>query len=140
MNEIDNSMFYQKIFNKVVQHLHDQGEPSIENGVCKYRGPNNTKCAIGALIPDSSYDPKMEGRGITKHVMSSLKHLFTDDNCNDDSKYFYTYDSNKHFLSLLQTAHDMWANGGELKWELEEIANDYRLDKTILEILNDDTN
>jgi hypothetical protein len=34
----------------------------------------------------------------------------------------------------------MWANGGELKWELEEIANDYHLDKTILEILNDDTN
>jgi hypothetical protein len=78
MNEIFNSMIYQKIFNKVVQHLHDQKEPSIENGNCKYRGPNNLKCAIGALIPDSSYDPKMEGRGITKHVMSSLKYLFVD--------------------------------------------------------------
>ena len=30
---------------------------------CLYRGPNGNKCAIGALIPDDMYDPKMDEYG-----------------------------------------------------------------------------
>ena len=30
------------------------------HGSCMYRGPNDTKCAVGCLIPDSVYKPGME--------------------------------------------------------------------------------
>jgi len=52
----------QKVFDTVVRHLLDQGQPSIdEDGHCAYRGRDGRKCAIGALIADEHYQPCMEG-------------------------------------------------------------------------------
>lgn len=53
-----------EIFNKVARHLIKQGGRAMENGVCRYRGPAGTKCAIGALIPDELYDPEIESKSI----------------------------------------------------------------------------
>jgi len=51
-------MTHQEIFDKVATHLIKQGRQSAtEVGGCVYRGPNNTSCAIGCLIPDNAYDP-----------------------------------------------------------------------------------
>ena len=51
----------QKIFDQVSKHLLTQMQSSIsESNGCLYRGPNNTKCAIGCLIPDSLYSPDIE--------------------------------------------------------------------------------
>jgi hypothetical protein len=62
----------QELFDKVVGHLAQQkvksalfNEPtaldSEGNWSCLYRGPNNTQCAFGVLIPDAAYTPFLEG-------------------------------------------------------------------------------
>jgi hypothetical protein len=49
----------QEIFDTVIAHLLQQGKQS-KSDVCLYRSDDGLKCAIGALIPDSEYDPDME--------------------------------------------------------------------------------
>lgn len=53
----------QEVFNKVWNHfVVNKSSPSVNvKGGCFYRGPNNTKCAAGVLIPDDLYSPTMEG-------------------------------------------------------------------------------
>lgn len=51
----------QKTFDTVMEHLRAQGRPAIYENRCRYRGPDGTSCAIGALIPDEAYDERMEG-------------------------------------------------------------------------------
>lgn len=63
----------QEAFDKVVAHLVEQKVPSSvtfhmtgpseidqPKAQCLYRGPNGLKCAIGCLIPDEMYFPKMD--------------------------------------------------------------------------------
>lgn len=50
----------QEVFNIVSKHLLDQGQKSIEFGMCQYRGSNGMKCAAGALIPDNEYNSSFE--------------------------------------------------------------------------------
>lgn len=46
---------------ETVKRVLDQGTVSINSeGTCLYRGPNNTKCAIGMWIPDEKYDMKFD--------------------------------------------------------------------------------
>jgi len=61
-------MIKQEIFNKVVRHLHEQGERALDKSgkVCVYRdgiGKNGKvlTCAVGCLIPEGLYDPACEG-------------------------------------------------------------------------------
>lgn len=52
----------QQVFDHVVRHLINQGAPAVtHHGACKYRMPNGTSCAVGCLIPEDRYDPRMEG-------------------------------------------------------------------------------
>lgn len=70
----------QETFNIVVQHLRAQKvrsttEPQrLGGGGCLYRGPNGTKCAIGALIRDEDYSSEMEGKtpreGIVREALT----------------------------------------------------------------------
>lgn len=53
-------------FDKVSEYLlaTTDGQSRLAEGeFCMYRGPNGNKCAIGALIPDYLYDPKMDKDG-----------------------------------------------------------------------------
>lgn len=44
-------MTEQEVFNKVWDHIINQGEPSVnEVGDCLYRGPNGLKCAAGIFL------------------------------------------------------------------------------------------
>jgi len=52
-------MTSQEIFDTVIAHLLQQGKQS-KSSVCLYRSDDGSKCAVGALIPDSEYDPAME--------------------------------------------------------------------------------
>jgi len=55
------------LFRTVARHLFRQGcQSTLENNSneCLYRGPKGRMCAVGFLIPDSSYSSAMEGRGI----------------------------------------------------------------------------
>lgn len=72
----------QEIFNIVWKHfITDESPRSVsENGMCMYRSKDGNRCAIGLLIPDESYMPKMEsltpGGAI---VWAVLKPLVADD-------------------------------------------------------------
>lgn len=51
----------QQFFQIVASHLLTQGKRSTDGtGFCAYRGDNGLKCALGAVIPDTLYMPKME--------------------------------------------------------------------------------
>jgi hypothetical protein len=56
------------IIDWVEDHLMRQGRASElhqRNGIINaYRGEGDTKCAIGCLISDQDYDPKIEGKTV----------------------------------------------------------------------------
>lgn len=55
----------QSIIEKMAKHLADQGQQSISlNGSCKYRGPNDLKCAVGALLSDEACEGDIEGESV----------------------------------------------------------------------------
>ena len=55
----------QEIFTKVKTHLLKQGVRAMnEDEECQYRGENETKCAVGCLIPDKNYNKKIEGDSV----------------------------------------------------------------------------
>ena len=59
----------QQLFDTCVDHLFAQRTRSfdIEREICMYRGPNGTKCAVGALIKDEYYSEEMEGLTVDSH-------------------------------------------------------------------------
>jgi hypothetical protein len=100
-----------EIFEKVRDHLLHQGKQSVvHDGECRYRGPKRTKCAVGCLIPDTNYDPKMEGHGVN----SLLK-------CFPDCFGFEPTSSQVSLLRVLQFCHDhkdpaTWASYLDQVW------------------------
>lgn len=86
----------QEIFNEVYLRLLQQGVPSIKNGLCRYRGPNNTRCAVGWLIPDEEYQETFEG----KRVMALAREGTEEGPLR---KFLW---ENQEFLEELQKAHD----------------------------------
>lgn len=52
-------------------HLIVQAERSIKtNGsMCRYRGKDGLKCAVGFWIPDEKYDPEIEGRSASSSLV-----------------------------------------------------------------------
>ena len=76
-------MTKQETFDIIVNHLRKQRCKSAENSKCLYRGPNNTKCAAGILIPDKDYIPQMEYANINDGhnigLVFDMQHVH--DNC-----------------------------------------------------------
>lgn len=70
---------------------------SIRGGCCKYRGPENTKCVIGHIIPDSMYDMEIEGDIVqnSQKVQNVIKNVYGE--LNADEWYY---------LSKAQQFHD----------------------------------
>lgn len=110
----------QEIYNKVKAHLLNQMKKAatyLEDGSldqCLYRGPNDTKCAIGCLIPDDDYYVGLEERPADHPRVLGLL-----------AKQGITGEA--RFLSLLQYVHDMCEVE---KWEreLRRVAIDFGLD------------
>lgn len=62
----------QKIYDFVGAFLINQGKRSydIDKDACQYRGPNGTKCAVGAVLSDHYYRKGMENisvNGLLEH-------------------------------------------------------------------------
>lgn len=54
----------QEAFTKSCEHLIKQGRRAISStGLCMYRAPDGTMCAVGCLIPDDQYRDRLEGKG-----------------------------------------------------------------------------
>lgn len=116
-----NTMNKQEIFDTVYKALLEQGESSVNNGVCAYRGPNGTKCAVGHLIPDDLYEPEFEGKNILGIHNSILESIFQVDDINP----YLT------FIFDLQQAHDNTLNYHGLeawKREMKSITKSYNLE------------
>ncbi len=110
-------MNLQETFNTSLAHLRAQGQRAIgKNGMCAYRGSNNTKCAIGALIPNSKYDKSIEGLGAHE---PRVRDILNDDFYNPQ---FYTelqrnlhdFLSDKNYPTDLEIAAQDFAR----KWNL----------------------
>lgn len=60
----------QEALNRVMEHLRKQGKPAVnESGLCLYRTADGLMCAIGALIPDDKYHPKIDQQLIMTFVL-----------------------------------------------------------------------
>jgi len=112
MTDQDRSLDYQKIFDRVKNHLLTQNAKAVRNLTtagqgCAYRGLNDTKCAIGCLIDDAFYHKELEGCGVQeKLVVGALcASLGTKMNTKDIS-----------FLGELQIIHDNYL---PLAWKTE---------------------
>lgn len=112
----------QQAFDIMVQHLRQQGRPSRDDVAgCMYRGPDGTKCAVGALIPDELYRDNMEGR--------TIRPLLIQD-CNAYSELCRLLDSiDLQLLEEMQTIHD---HHTPANWErsFKECAEEFGLDYT----------
>lgn len=69
----------QKLIAHIRSFLAVQDEASVDaRGGCLYRGENSTRCAVGCIIPDEIYAPKMEGhsfRVVINDFPSLLEYL-----------------------------------------------------------------
>lgn len=118
-------MTRQEVFNKVWDWFIVQKNPQsvdYEEEDCKYRifkEDKTLKCAIGCLIPDDLYEPKMdEGAG---YNCKSLLLIYPTLKKTLDIK-----DEDFEFLSDLQTAHDY--DFHRLEGQLISIAKLYSVD------------
>jgi hypothetical protein len=102
----------QDIFDKVVAHLREQKVTAYdeERGACQYRMANGLKCAVGCLLLDEEYDPRMD-EGL------NVGQLF----CGWPAIANRLGRSNLPLLNDLQRIHDNWAPSS---WEerLEALA------------------
>ena len=61
----------QEYYDRLYTAAHDGTFPSYrrENNhsglLCLYRGPDNTRCAVGILIPDDKYQPEFDSKNLT---------------------------------------------------------------------------
>lgn len=139
---------FQSIFDEVLFKLRAQGKSSTgDNNECLYRGNDNTKCAVGHLIPDDEYSPDMEGVSVvysgnftaddieneeseTRHAQLLVSNVLRKRNCY----------SKEHcmFLRQLQSIHDSYLRNIKIKedWikafnkEMQDLALEYNLKYT----------
>jgi hypothetical protein len=111
----------QEIFDTVVAHLRDQGVQCRNIFGCQYRGPDQTACAVGCLIPDSLYTFNIEGQNIyTLFNSNKIPEFFT--------AFGITYgnDPKLNLLTKFQSIHD---NIEPIQWEsrFSSLATNYSL-------------
>lgn len=112
---------YQEIFTTVYNHLIKQGERAVDmNDTCVYRANNGLKCAIGCLITDDAYDPKIEGVGVdAEEVITAIR-----------KSHISTSKKSLEFLEVLQEAHDFSLKRGidDFNDAMHDIAKHYNLE------------
>ena len=125
----------QEIFDGVLAHLRKQGKASVNDvGKCAYRGEGGTACAVGCLIPDELYDPRIENWGV-----GSILNMRTHGVGIDETEVYrealsriasHLGQENEALLADLQSAHDnQLAKLGLPYWEraMERIAGSHGL-------------
>jgi len=134
----------QGIFDVVLTHLFDQGEPSTATDApagCFYRGNVQGRplmCAVGALIPDDQYLPEMEMNSVEQLLgVNKFAHL----------PIMTEFSRHTELLRMIQEAHDdcflpMEHERGDNRammgrWlhQMRVIAGEYRLNPSIIDAL-----
>ena len=126
----------QQTYDSVVEHLATQKRRSHNDHSCKYRSKDGLKCAIGALIPDSLYNPLLEGYSVG-NIWEGLSNDAVERPQVFQAKekivnYFNeVIDPQAHklqyFLLKLQHAHDWSTSVSDIHFELSQIASAYDL-------------
>ena len=129
-------MTAQEVFETVARHLFAQGKQAmakLPNGVesCAYRAHDGKgRCAVGVLIPDEIYDPKMEG--------NDIRNLLNDINDDEEEVKFPQLsflEPNQMLLAELQDVHDSeanWHSSETMRNRLHDAARDFDLDAKFL--------
>lgn len=106
----------QEVFDKVTSHLLTQNKPSEDEDKenCLYRSSEGLKCAIGCLIPDELYTPKLEGITVD-HLPENILNFIGIESKED-----------LHFMKSLQVIHD-FCHVIRWKSELKKFASEYGL-------------
>lgn len=113
----------QSFFDKVVEHLAQQGRVAEENGSCKYRTSEGLKCAFGIFIPDEAYPIVEPFEGLS---ISRLEEL---------GVIKFTGEVELIFASTLQRVHDSSPDLPEMKEWLFKIAQREKLDSSKIELI-----
>jgi hypothetical protein len=109
----------QHAFDLALQGIRKQNYArSTKGSSCLYRGPNNCRCALGHMIPNSLYSKSMEG-------MIPQGSLF----CNFPKLQEYLSKVNSKLLAELQNAHDVVLARGNAEFEnrMQVIADKWNL-------------
>lgn len=113
-------MTIQEVFDKAVRGLRDQGwrKASVGgdwiSGACKYRTSSGLRCAIGHVIPDEKYSPKLEGRSaydVAHHIGLVIEDM-----------------PSGFFLNRLQECHDQALNRLDMHRRFRAFAARYGLE------------
>lgn len=105
-------MTSQELFDAVVNYSRTMKEKcQNDKGNCFYRGPNNNKCFIGALIPDEEYNPAWEGTVLGDQILLNRGRI--------DEK-------DKHLARDLQQVHDFY-NPDDWENKFKELSKKYIL-------------
>jgi hypothetical protein len=102
---LNTEMDAQQIFNYVTYRIWKQARRSIKAGgekftyICAYRGDDGAMCAVGHMIPDQLYDPKMEGPDLGTLLRANKLSPAT-------NQWLLFLKRHKHLLTDLQEAHD----------------------------------
>ena len=81
---------------------------SVCEGVCLYRGPNDTKCVIGHMIDDENYSEDIEKHRIKNSIVFNAFNKSNPDInvIYDEDKLTVYQDSDFKFLDYAQRYHD----------------------------------
>jgi hypothetical protein len=139
----------QQAFNKAYLGLIAQGHRSWENGGCKYRCEDGSRCAVGMLIPDRYELEDIEENNIQSLLEDTEKRLIVSEMIELPEELLEqeTY-ATIEFLRQMQRAHDdgssaddsqtwlhrfrikMVAVASEYELELPEVPNEVNLHST----------
>jgi hypothetical protein len=122
----DKTYTSQEVFDHVAAHLREQGKPAFRNGTngkpskCFYRY-RGLACAVGGLIPDDRYNPKMDKGEDGLGAWALLRDF-------PEVSFLKPHES---LLDKLQCAHDNWAmERCDLESRLKTVAEHYDLTYT----------
>jgi hypothetical protein len=121
-------MTNQELFDQVVVHARQQKCKATNSYRCAYRGPNGTKCFIGALIPDDKYLKSFEGYGLGA-LLSCEKDSYKYNSSKDIATAAGIEEPQYELAKVLQGVHD---NFEQPEWEkhFTKIATQYNLTYT----------
>ena len=136
VRELTHKTTPQQLFDYISAFLIKQGKPSVDRSVaagCAYRGNGGTMCAVGCIIPDNFYNPKMEGAIVPDLVRAQFN--YWKPGCEEFLSCFSKFET---LLDSLQESHDRdFATVGTLCTSLQKVADNFGLnfDRTLYKLL-----
>ncbi len=123
-------MTKQEAFDKMVAHLAHQKHRCVIDSVCAYRGPDGTKCIVGAMISD-------ETAALIDGIRATESTSISNDPVWEMAKAELALEDlreprDKIFYIEMQEVHDLSYTLEDIQARLRRIAVHYELDPAIV--------